>query len=103
MNALLAFFPRPEGGTAKVPREWAEASDWFVIFTMATLFFLLGAFVTWAWVIWRRSTKPEPHVRLLMELEDEKEREKHAATASEEPESRAPWEKSADWWKRTED
>ena len=53
MQALLAFLPRPEGGTAKVPREWVEASDWFVIFTLGTLLFLLGAFAMWAWLIWR--------------------------------------------------
>lgn len=103
MHALLAFLPRPEGGTAKIPREWMQASDWFVIFTLGTLLFLLGAFAAWAWIIWRRTTKPKPHVKLLMELEEEEEREKHAAASREEPETKAPWEKSADWWKRTDD
>lgn len=102
MHALLAFLPRPEGGTAKIPREWMQASDWFVIFTLGTLLFLLGAFAAWAWIIWRRTTNPKPHVKLLMELEEE-EREKHAAASREEPETKAPWEKSADWWKRADD
>jgi len=103
MHALLAFLPRPEGGTQKIPREWAEASDCFVLFTLGTLLFLLGAFAMWAWLLWRRTTKPEPHVRLLMELEDETEREKHAAPHADDTEPTTPWEKSADWWKKAGD
>jgi hypothetical protein len=103
MQALLAFLPRPEGGTAKVPREWAEASDWFVIFTLGTLLFLLGAFAMWAWLIWRRTTQPEPHIQLLMELEDEElAGEALTASAAEEPETPAPWEQSPDWWKKVD-
>lgn len=94
----LAFLPRPEGGTAPVPREWVEASDWFVLFTLGTLWFLLSAFAIWAWIIWRRSTRPQPHVRLLMELEDEKEGEHN--THADKPDTSAPWEQSADWWKK---
>ena len=103
MQALLAFLPRPEGGTAKVPREWVEASDWFVIFTLGTLLFLLGAFAMWAWLIWRRTTRPEPHIQLLMELEDEEHAgEARAAASAEEPETPAPWEQSPDWWKKVD-
>ncbi|MFC5455546.1 hypothetical protein [Prosthecobacter fluviatilis] len=102
MHTLLAFLPRPEGDTAKVSRQWAEASDWFVLFTLGTLFFLLGAFAMWAWLIWRRTTKPEPHVKLLMELEEESEANARKTTLDEEPESRAPWEKAPDWWQRTD-
>ena len=69
MHARLAFLARPESGTVKISREWVEASDWFVLFTLGTLFFLLGAFAMWASVIWRRTTKPDPHVKLLMELD----------------------------------
>lgn len=98
MHALLAFLPRPEGGTARLPREWAEASDWFVLFTLGTLFFLLGAFAMWAWLIWRRTTKPPPHVKLLMELEEE-EAERAAPREGLEPPH--AWEKSPDWWKQT--
>ncbi|MDZ4405765.1 hypothetical protein [Prosthecobacter sp.] len=104
MHALLAFLARPEGGTAKISREWAEASDWFVLFTLGTLLFLLGAFAMWAWLIWRRTTKPEPHVKLLMELEEEEtERETRAPASREEPEPKAPWEQSPDWWKKADD
>lgn len=103
MHAHLAIFARPEGGTAKIPREWAQASDWFVIFTLGTLLFLLGAFAMWAWLIWRRTTKPEPHVKLLMELEEEAEREARTPASREEPEPKAPWEQSPDWWKKADD
>ncbi len=102
MHALLAFLPRPEGGTARVPREWAEASDWFVLFTLGTLLFLLGAFAMWAWLIWRRTTKPEPHVKLLMELEEEAASEARTSAPREEPEPPASWEQSPDWWKQAD-
>ena len=103
MHALLAFLPRPEGGTAKVPREWVEASDWLVLFNLGTLLFLLGAFAMWAWLIWRRTTRPEPHIKLLMELEDEERASEARASASaEEPETPAPWEQSPDWWKKVD-
>lgn len=94
-----------EGGAAPIPRQWAEASDWFVLFTLGTLLFLLGAFAASAWMIWRRSTRPEPHVRLLMELEDESTQAAAAtagaAPAGEKPETAAPWEQPADWWKKS--
>jgi hypothetical protein len=103
MHVLLAFLPRPEGGTKKIPREWAEASDWFVLFTLGTLLFLLGAFAMWAWLIWRRTTKPEPHVQLLMELENATEREKDATPRTDDTEPNSPWAKSGDWWKKADD
>ena len=103
MHAPLAFLPRSEGGTTRVPREWVEASDWFVLFTLGTLLFLLGAFAMWAWLIWRRSTKP--HVKLLMELEDAEEEaagEARTTTPEEETDAQAPWEKAPDWWKKVD-
>lgn len=102
MNSLNPFFIRPEGGTMKIPREWAEASDWFVLFTLGTLFFLLGAFAMWAWLIWRRTTKPEPHMQLLMELEEEQAREAQTSVNEAETDARAPWEQSPDWWKKAD-
>lgn len=97
---FLAFLLQPEGGTAPIPREWAQASDWFVLFTLATLWFLLGAFAASAWIIWRRTTRPKPHVRLLMELENSQEDEREPA-AADKASPAAPWEKPADWWKKT--
>ncbi|WP_397381782.1 hypothetical protein [Prosthecobacter sp.] len=102
MHTYLAFFPRPEGGTIKVSREWVEASDWFVLFTLGTLLFLLGAFAMWAWLIWRRTTKPEPHIKLLMELEEESEVEARTRMQELETETRAPWEQTPDWWKKVD-
>ena len=102
MLTLLAFFPRPEGGTIKVSREWMEASDWFVLFTLGTLLFLLGAFAMWAWLIWRRTTKPEPHIKLLMELEEESAGEAHTTKPGLEAETQAPWEQAPDWWKKVD-
>ena len=102
MHTFLAFLPQPEGGTIKVSREWVEASDWFVLFTLGTLLFLLGAFAMWAWLIWRRTTKPEPHIKLLMELEQESADEARTTKPEVEPETRAPWEKTSDWWKKVD-
>lgn len=103
MHLPLAFLSRPEGGTVKIPHAWVEASDWFVLFTLGTLFFLLGAFALWAWIIWQRSAKPEPHMQLLMELENELENEKPEAPSVEEADGKAPWVQSADWWKKADD
>ncbi len=97
---LLAFFPRPESGTAPIRREWVEASDWFVLFTLGTLLFLLGSFAVWAWIIWRRTTRPQPHMRLLMELEEEPAAGS-MTVHSDEP-TAPPWRQPADWWKKTE-
>jgi hypothetical protein len=36
-----------------------------VLFTLCTLFFLLGCLAAAAWQIWRRTTRPRPHERLL--------------------------------------
>ncbi|WP_395741218.1 hypothetical protein [Prosthecobacter sp.] len=105
---FLALLHRPEGGTAPVPRQILEASDWAVLFTLGTLFFLLGAFAMWAWLIWRRTTRPEPHVKLLMELEEEEQEANGrkapspAAPAEESSPQAAPWEQSADWWKKAD-
>ncbi|WP_395748395.1 hypothetical protein [Prosthecobacter sp.] len=109
---LLVLLPRPQGDTAQVPRQLLEASDWAVLFTLGTLLFLLGAFAMWAWLIWRRTTRPEPHVKLLMELEEEaaeaEETGRRASTSSSAPEEEssppktAPWEQSADWWKKAD-
>ncbi|MHB1080394.1 MAG: hypothetical protein ACYC67_13395 [Prosthecobacter sp.] len=102
MHTFLAFLPRPEGGTIKVSREWVEASDWFVLFTLGTLLFLLGSFATWAWLIWRRTTKPEPHIKLLMELEEESAVEARTTMSEAEPETPPPWAQTPDWWKKVD-
>lgn len=110
MNALLntlVGMQRPPFG------QYAENTapmDLFVLATLATLFFLLGCFGTWAWLIYRRSNRPAPHLKLLMELnaadpsdpaqrkKKEKEPEKRQEPKQEE-EDPAPWERPGDWWK----
>ena len=81
------------------------AMDWFVLINLAFLMFMLGFFACWAWLIWRRTTKPPPHVQLIMELEEEEAARQEerlsaeSATPTGEPE-RAPWEREQDWWKK---
>lgn len=103
MNALLAFAvytgpPEPVRHAVNT-----EAMDWFVTATLGCFFFLLGCFVTMGWVIWRRSTRPEPHVQLLMELaESDPENIIHTNTEGDAEQGRGTnpcWERPADWWK----
>lgn len=71
------------------------------MFTLATLFFTLGCFVTWMVFIWRRGVNPPPHVRLIMEVQEEASREEHQPAAEDAP--KQPWEKNADWWRKPGD
>jgi hypothetical protein len=104
VNLPLAFpiyLRHPAAGGAYAAN--TEAMDWFVIATLCFLFFLLGCFAMAAWQIWRRSTRPAPHIELLIELADSDE-EKIIQTADEKSAERLPpsppWERQADWWKR---
>lgn len=109
MKALLAFpiyFRRPDAG---IPAAETAAMDWFVIATLCTLFFLLGCFATAAYQIWRRTTRPEPHVQLLMDLAEgdaEDNGDKDAESKNHDEKSpdlknpREPWEQAPDWWKQ---
>ncbi|GAA5145691.1 hypothetical protein GCM10023213_37630 [Prosthecobacter algae] len=104
VNLPLAFplyLRHPTAGGAYAAN--TEAMDWFVIATLCFFFFLLGCFAMAAWQIWRRSTRPAPHVELLMELADSDE-DKIIQTADEKSAERSPpspsWERQADWWKR---
>lgn len=107
MNGILAFLvhaPPPSGsGTGG---EHTVAMDLFVMINLAFLMFMLGFFACWAWLIWRRTTKPPPHIQLIMELDDEeaakykdKDSPESSAPAGDQPE-RAPWEREQDWWKK---
>jgi hypothetical protein len=85
----------------------APASDAFVLSTLFFLWFLIGCFVVWAWLIWRRQKNPPPHQRLLMELEDDDARaagDPHPEARPQPPlreeEQPAPWERPADWWRK---
>lgn len=80
----------------------SPASDAFVLFTLATLFFTIGCFVLWMWFIWRRGRKTES-MRVEESADDIQVHEPVSPsadqTASEAEEQAAPWEKPADWWK----
>jgi len=92
----LALMTRPEFGSHA---ENTAAMDWFVLANLGFLFFLMGCFAIGGWLIWRRTTRPEPHIRLLMEMEEESTQTESAKpTASSD--AAAPWERQADWWKQ---
>ena len=80
----------------------SPASDAFVLFTLATLFFTIGCFALWMWFIWRRSRRTqgmkdgEDSVEILIHEPVSPSSEQ---TATEAEEKAAPWEKPADWWK----
>ncbi|MCA1964513.1 MAG: hypothetical protein LDL31_11255 [Prosthecobacter sp.] len=77
------------------------AMDWFVLINLAFLMFMLGFFACWAWLLWRRCTRPAPHLQLLMELEEELAEEKAHPQGTDGPaEPRAEWERAPDWWRK---
>ena len=81
--------------------EPAAGSDAFVLMTLGFLGFLFGAVVAAGIVLWRRQTRPEPHRRLLMEMEQQDSAQQASATTGGDAESaRQPWEREADWWKK---
>ncbi len=100
MTSLLAFpafYRRPDFG---MPLENTDAMDWFVLANLGFLFLMLGFFAGCAWMIWRRTTRPEPHIQLIMELDDhERTHAEEDTKGSASPEERAPWQRSEDWWK----
>ncbi len=102
MNPVLAFPIYVQKPAANLYAANTAAMDWFVIATLCFFFFLLGCFAMAAWQIWRRTTRPEPHVQLLMELADSDE-ESTLRKADEQAQSSSaqsqPWEKPQDWWK----
>ncbi|MFM2168236.1 MAG: hypothetical protein RIS79_2607 [Verrucomicrobiota bacterium] len=96
-TAFMTWLDKP--AEAMTASDVVPAAQWFVIITLATLFFLLGCFATLMWVIWRRSVNPPPHVRLLMEMAEEDERQAVATAGGGEEKPAAPWERDADWWR----
>ncbi len=99
MSAHIAFHGRTAAAATEIPREWVEASDWFVIFTLGTLFVLLSSFAVWAWILWRRSSRPAPHVRLIMDIDEEIEKQPEVTQPPTPSHSLPAWERPADWWK----
>lgn len=83
----------------------AQAMDWFVITTVCCLFFLLGCLATMGVIIWRRTNRPKPHMRLLMELDEEPDEQvttqkTNNGARSRPDRSREGWEKPGDWWQK---
>lgn len=81
--------------------------------TLGFLVFLFLGFCLGGYVLWRRERDPEPHRKLLMELEDEEAAgsEGKDKDATDEPqteprprrEGKPPaksWERDGDWWKK---
>lgn len=75
------------------------AMDLFVMINLGLLLFMLGFFACWAWLIWRRTTRPEPHIKLIMELEDDPEFQEVLGTPDADG-PRDPWERDQDWWRK---
>lgn len=71
----------------------SPASDAFVLFTLATLFFTIGCFAVWMWFIWSKGRqRPAPE---QIDAEPIARRPDN----SDDPKPSAPWEKPPDWWK----
>ncbi len=103
MISTLAFPVYLQHHETGMAGEHVAGMDWFVMINLAFLFFMLGFFACWAWLIWRRTTKPAPHIQLLMEMEEETSRQEAAAaesTSHADVPERAPWEREQDWWKK---
>lgn len=80
--------------------EETAASDLFVLAHLGFFFLLLSCFALAVWSIWRRTCRPQPHVQLLMEMEEAEA--KGCASAGGAAENKGlPWERPADWWKRS--
>jgi hypothetical protein len=102
--ASFDFFQQAQTGS-EFAKPHTAAMDMFVMINLAFLMFMLGFFACWAWLIWRRTTQPAPHMKLIMELEEELAQEKKNATMRDgtpegTPEPRAGWEREADWWRK---
>ena len=94
---LLADIVLPDHHFGQVT-ELAAGSEAFVLMTLGFLGFLFGAFVAAGIVLWRRQTHPEPHRRLLMEMEQQDSAQQASTAAG--GDAGQPWEREADWWKK---
>lgn len=106
LPSILAFPvhlnpPAVAGQGAGAGHGHVVAMDLFVLINLGLLLFMLGFFACWAWLIWRRTTRPEPHIQLIMELEDDPDFSE-ALKAKAEEDTPAPWERDQDWWRNQE-
>lgn len=108
MDPRLAFttFGTSAQNVPETHQQWIRetaAGDWFVVAHLAFFFLLLACFGWATWGIWRRTTRPEPHLQLLMEMADQKDAVEVSPEASPSGAGRAevlPWERPEDWWKK---
>lgn len=98
-EAFPVWFSRPSSLSFGLRAEETAAGDWFVLAHLGFLFLLLGCFGWAAWSIRRRIRHPQPHLKLLMELEEEAAAQP-APEAAEDSQPAPAWERPADWWKR---
>ena len=99
MNLAFAVFLQPPQAGAHTAD--TAAMDVFVLFTLCTLFFLLGCLATAAWQIWRRTTRPQPHERLLQELAETDADTLLRGGERTDEKAAEPWTKPADWWRQS--
>ena len=91
----------PEGHEAAI-RD-TQAGDWFVVAHLGFFFLLLVCFAWAAWGIWRRTTRPAPHMQLIMEMCEGDDASTSTAGVFPPGTGTAaarPWEKPEDWWKK---
>jgi hypothetical protein len=92
---------------AGIRSEHILAGDLFVVAHLGFFFLLLACFGWAAWGIWRRTTHPQPHMALLMEVGSggnaepvvEASASPGAGEGSVGPAEGSAWERSPDWWK----
>jgi MFS superfamily sulfate permease-like transporter len=95
MNTLLHHLSQNTARGEAIP-----AAEAFVLLTLGFFLGMVAAVALSAWVLYRRSAKPEPHRRLLLEME---EREQHTELSRSEPpqaDQQQAWEQDPDWWKK---
>ncbi len=80
--------------------EGTAAGEFFVLAHLGFFFLLLGCLGWAAWNIWRRTCRPQPHLKLIMEMDEERAASaRPAAGISDDASGAAAWERPADWWK----
>lgn len=95
---MLANFVIP-GKNFGLHSEETAGGDAFILITLAFLFFVLGVGVVSAYILWKRQHRPQPHRRLLMEIEQDQLQSSGTAPAPS-GDSVKSWEKDADWWRK---
>ena len=100
MIAFPIWIGPPTGGAGI---DDPAASDWFVMAHLGFFFFLFTCLGFCVWQIWKRTVRPEPHIRLLIEMEaDERQAEVGKREGlSEKSLDRDPWERAPDWWQKS--